>query len=77
MDDDPAPVAEWLPELTNMLNGKKPRRMPRLILRMVAGEGGVVMIPKPRWSNAIKRGQDEGQELEEPRAGPQTSGDQR
>jgi nucleoside-diphosphate-sugar epimerase len=54
VDDDPAPVAEWLPELTHMLNGKEPRRMPRLILRMVAGEGGVVMMTDARGASNVK-----------------------
>jgi len=54
VDDDPAPVSEWLPELTHMLNGKKPRRMPRFILRMVAGEGGVVMMTDARGASNAK-----------------------
>ena len=54
VDDDPATVAEWLSELTHMLNGKKPRRMPRFILRMVAGEGGVVMMTDARGASNAK-----------------------
>jgi len=54
VDDDPAPVAEWLPELTHMLNGKKPRRMPRFILRLVTGEGGVVMMTEARGASNAK-----------------------
>ena len=34
VDDDPAPVAEWLPALTRKLSGKKPRRMPRFVVRL-------------------------------------------
>src|ERR671910_3231446 len=33
VDDDPAPVAEWLPTLTRMLSGKKPRRFPPFLVR--------------------------------------------
>ena len=54
VDDDPAPVAEWLPELTRMLSGKKPRRMPRFILRLFAGEGGVVMMTDARGASNTK-----------------------
>jgi nucleoside-diphosphate-sugar epimerase len=54
VDDDPAPVAEWLPELTHMLSGKKPRRMPRFILRLFAGEGGVVMMTDARGASNAK-----------------------
>jgi nucleoside-diphosphate-sugar epimerase len=54
VDDDPAPVAEWLPELTHMLSGKKPRRMPRFILRLFVGEGGVVMMTDARGASNAK-----------------------
>jgi len=54
VDDDPAPVAEWLTELTHMLNGKQPRRMPRFILRLFAGEGGVVMMTDARGASNAK-----------------------
>lgn len=54
VDDDPAPVAEWLSELTNMLTGRKPRRMPRLIVRLLAGEGGVVMMTDARGASNAK-----------------------
>jgi nucleoside-diphosphate-sugar epimerase len=51
VDDDPAPVAEWLPTLTHMLTGKKPRRMPRFIVRLAAGEGGVSMMTEARGAS--------------------------
>lgn len=54
VDDDPAPVADWLPSLTHMLSGKKPRRMPRFIVRLVAGEGGVVMMTEARGASNAK-----------------------
>ena len=54
VDDDPAPVAEWLEELTHMLSGKRPRRMPRFVLRLVAGEGGVVMMTDARGASNAK-----------------------
>lgn len=54
VDDDPAPVAVWLPELTRMLSGKKPRRMPRVILRLFTGEGGVVMMTDARGASNKK-----------------------
>ena len=65
-DDDPAPVAVWLPELTYMLNGKKPRRMPRFILRMVAGEGGVVMMTDARGASNAKAKRELAWNLEHP-----------
>jgi nucleoside-diphosphate-sugar epimerase len=54
VDDDPAPVAEWLPYLTHLLSGKQPRRMPRLVVRLVAGEGGVVMMTDARGASNAK-----------------------
>ena len=44
VDDDPAPVAEWLPALARMLGAREPRRVPRFIARLFAGEAGVVMM---------------------------------
>ena len=32
VDDDPAPVAEWLPALARTLGAKKPRRVPRFVV---------------------------------------------
>ncbi|MGH2655229.1 MAG: NAD-dependent epimerase/dehydratase family protein [Actinomycetota bacterium] len=54
VDDDPAPVAEWLPALTRMLTGKKPRRVPRFVVRLVAGEAGVVMMTEVRGASNAK-----------------------
>jgi len=58
VDDDPAPVAEWLPALTHMLNGRKPRRMPKFILRLFTGEGGVVMMTEARGASNAKAKRD-------------------
>lgn len=54
VDDEPAPVADWLPVLTQMLSGKKPRSMPRFVLRMFAGEGGVAMMTDARGASNAK-----------------------
>jgi nucleoside-diphosphate-sugar epimerase len=37
VDDDPAPLREWLPVYAEALGAKKPRRVPKLIARLVAG----------------------------------------
>lgn len=53
VDDDPAAVAEWLPELAGELGAKRPRRVPRFVGRLFAGEAGVVMMTElPGASNA-------------------------
>jgi nucleoside-diphosphate-sugar epimerase len=54
VDDDPAPVAEWLPALAQTLGAKKPRRVPRFIGRLAAGEAGVVMMTEIRGASNAK-----------------------
>jgi nucleoside-diphosphate-sugar epimerase len=47
-DDDPAPVAVWLPALARALNAEPPRKIPAWIGRIAAGEVGVSMMTKIR-----------------------------
>jgi nucleoside-diphosphate-sugar epimerase len=54
VDDDPAPVAEWLPALAAELGAKKPMRVPRFIGRLFAGEYGVVMMTELRGASNAK-----------------------
>ena len=54
VDDDPAPVVEWLPALAQQLGAKKPMRVPRFIGRLVAGEAGVVMMTDARGASNAK-----------------------
>ncbi|MGI5328703.1 NAD-dependent epimerase/dehydratase family protein [Actinomadura nitritigenes] len=54
VDDDPAPVAQWLPELAAMLGAKKPMRVPRFIGRLAAGEAGVVLMTELRGASNAK-----------------------
>ena len=48
VDDDPAPVAEWLPALAETLGAKKPMRVPRFVGRLFAGEAGAEMMTELR-----------------------------
>jgi nucleoside-diphosphate-sugar epimerase len=54
VDDDPAPVAEWLPALAEQLGAKKPMRVPKLVGRLAAGEAGVVMMTDVRGASNAK-----------------------
>jgi nucleoside-diphosphate-sugar epimerase len=54
VDDDPAPVAEWLLVLAQMLGAKKPRRVPRFVGRLFAGEAGVVLMTEVRGASNAK-----------------------
>ncbi len=44
VDDDPAPVREWLPVLASALDAKPPRRVPRWLARLAAGEAATLMM---------------------------------
>ena len=52
VDDEPAPVREWLPVLANALGAKPPRHVPRWLARLIAGEGMVMMAESRGASNA-------------------------
>lgn len=54
VDDDPATVAEWLPELARQLGAKPPRRVPRWLGRLLAGEAATVMLTELRGASNAK-----------------------
>ena len=54
VDDDPAPVADWLPALAQTLGAKKPIHVPRFIGRLFAGEAGVMMMTEVRGASNAK-----------------------
>jgi nucleoside-diphosphate-sugar epimerase len=54
VDDDPAPVAEWLPAVASTLGARKPVRVPRFVGRLFAGEAGVVMMTELRGASNAK-----------------------
>lgn len=54
VDDDPAPVAEWLPALAQELGAKRPMRVPRFVGRLFAGEAGAVMMTEVRGASNAK-----------------------
>lgn len=48
VDDDPAPVRDWLPFLAELLGAPAPRHVPTWLGRLAAGEGGVRMMTRIR-----------------------------
>jgi 2-alkyl-3-oxoalkanoate reductase len=54
VDDDPAPVREWLPALAAALGARKPRRVPRWLGRLAAGEAATVMMTEVRGASNAK-----------------------
>jgi nucleoside-diphosphate-sugar epimerase len=58
VDDDPAPVSEWLPEYARALGAKPPRRVPVWLGRLAAGKYAVELMTEQRGaSNARARAQ--------------------
>jgi nucleoside-diphosphate-sugar epimerase len=46
VDDDPAPVSQWLPALADALGAPAPRRVPAPIARLLAGAYGVATMTR-------------------------------
>jgi 2-alkyl-3-oxoalkanoate reductase len=54
VDDEPAPVREWLPVLANVLGVKPPRHVPVWLARLFAGEAGVMLGTESRGASNTK-----------------------
>lgn len=54
VDDEPAPLREWLPVLATALGAKPPRRFPRWLARLVAVEAAVVTATESRGASNAK-----------------------
>ena len=56
VDDEPAPMRDWLPALASALGAKPPRRVPEWLAGLVAGPGMVMMAVGSRGaSNATAK----------------------
>ena len=66
VDDDPAPLREWLPVLASVLGAKPPRHMPVWVARIVAGEGAVNMGTGSRGASNAKAKRELGWTLRYP-----------
>ena len=66
VDDDPAPVREWLPVLADVLGAKPPRRFPRWLARLLAGEAAVLMGTEARGASNEKAKRELGWTLRHP-----------
>ncbi len=60
VDDEPAPVREWLPVLAGALGAKPPRHFPRWLGRLAAGEAATVMMTDSRGASNAKAKRDLG-----------------
>ena len=52
VDDEPAPMREWLPALADALGARTPRHVPVWLARLIAGRGVVMMTESRGASNA-------------------------
>jgi 2-alkyl-3-oxoalkanoate reductase len=63
VDDEPAPVREWLPVLASALDAKPPRRIPRWLGRLLAGETATLMMTDVRGASNEKAKRELGWKL--------------
>ena len=66
VDDEPAPVREWLPVLASALGAKPPRRVPRWLGRLLAGEAATVVMTDVRGASNAKAKREFGWQLRYP-----------
>jgi nucleoside-diphosphate-sugar epimerase len=51
VDDEPAPMREWLPVYAQAIGAKRPRRVPRFVAWMVAGRYAVMLATELRGAS--------------------------
>lgn len=66
VDDDPAPVAVFLPELAKDIGAKPPRHVPRWLGRLAGGEAAVIMMTDIRGGSNAKAKRELGWQLQYP-----------
>jgi nucleoside-diphosphate-sugar epimerase len=66
VDDDPAPVREWLPVLAQSVGAEPPRRLPTWLARLLVGEAAVVMGTEVRGASNAKAKRELGWALRYP-----------
>jgi nucleoside-diphosphate-sugar epimerase len=66
VDDEPAPVSEWLPYLAECAGAKPPRRVPAWLARLLAGEMAGGMMTDGRGFSNAKAKRELGWELRYP-----------
>jgi nucleoside-diphosphate-sugar epimerase len=66
VDDEPAPVREWLPALAATIGAKPPRHVPRRLARLAAGEVVVAVMTEIRGASNEKAKRELGWSLRYP-----------
>jgi 2-alkyl-3-oxoalkanoate reductase len=62
VDDEPAPVRDWIPALADALGAKPPRRLPRWLGRLAAGETATAFMTEIRGASNGKAKRELGWE---------------
>jgi nucleoside-diphosphate-sugar epimerase len=62
VDDEPAPVAEWLPYLADVAGAKPPRHLPPWVAQLVGGKHLVLMMEEARGASNEKARRELGWE---------------
>jgi 2-alkyl-3-oxoalkanoate reductase len=62
VDDEPAPVRDWLPVLAEALGAKPPRHVPRWLARLIAGEAAAMLGTEARGASNAKAKRELGWE---------------
>jgi nucleoside-diphosphate-sugar epimerase len=66
VDDEPAPAGVIITELANVIGVKEPRRIPRWLGRLIAGEGNEIMMTEVRGASNAKAKRELGWQLRYP-----------
>jgi 2-alkyl-3-oxoalkanoate reductase len=66
VDDEPAPLREWLPVLADSLGAKPPRHFPVWLAKIFAGEPGVMLATEARGASNAKAKRELGWALRYP-----------
>jgi nucleoside-diphosphate-sugar epimerase len=66
VDDEPAPVSQWLPYLAECAGAKRPMRVPKWLARLLAGDMVVGMMTEGRGFSNAKAKRELGWELRYP-----------
>jgi nucleoside-diphosphate-sugar epimerase len=66
VDDEPAPVRDWLPALAVAAGAPAPRRIPRWLARIAAGDAITMMSTESRGASNAKAKRELGWELAYP-----------
>jgi nucleoside-diphosphate-sugar epimerase len=62
VDDEPAPVAEWLPAFAEAIGAKPPRHVPAWLGRLAGGEAAISIMTQVRGSSNAKARRELGWE---------------